>query len=135
LIRQAALQQEPGFLSGLVPGDAPLDGFSNGFSDEAVGQVLIDSAKVKSLAWQYENEYRLMTSPKFCEEKTMPDSTMEHFLDFKREWIKSIDFGVRCPPQEIQRIVELLKANYPKDVVCRKADFHESEYALEYRQI
>lgn len=109
--------------------------FSNGFSDEAVGQVLIDSAKVKSLAWRYENEYRLLTSPRFCEERTMPDSTVEHFLDFKREWVKSIDFGVRCSQTEIQRIHHLIKTNYPKNVVCRKAAFHKSEFALEYKEI
>jgi hypothetical protein len=29
----------------------------------------------------------------------------------------------------------LIKADYPNDIVCRKADFHESEYALEYKEI
>ena len=43
--------------------------FSYGFSNETTGRALIDSAKVKSLAWQYENEYRLLTTPRRCEEK------------------------------------------------------------------
>jgi hypothetical protein len=109
--------------------------FSNGFSSEVVGQVLIDSAKVKSLAWQYENEYRLLTTPSRCEEIKMPDSTVEYFVNFKREWVKSVDFGVRCPQKEIERILGLIKTDYPKCIVCRKADYHESEYALKYKEI
>lgn len=109
--------------------------FSNGFLDEAVGQAYFDSAKVKSLAWQYENEYRLLTLPRFCMEKAMPDSTTEHFLDFNRAWVKSIDFGVRCPETEIQQVLNLIKTNYPKSVICRKAAFHKSEFALEYNEI
>jgi len=107
---------------------------STGITDGTLGNVLFECAKTKSLAWRYEHEHRLLTTPKYCEPKIMPDGTTEHFLDFSRAWVKSVDFGVRCPQAEIQRITTLLKADYPH-VVFRKADYHKSEYALEYKEI
>jgi hypothetical protein len=109
--------------------------FSNGFSSETVGHALVESAKIKSLAWQYENEYRLLSTPRRLEMRTMADSTVEYFLGLKRDWVKSVDFGVRCPQAEIHRILDLLKTDYPKNVLRRKAEFHKSEYALEYKEI
>lgn len=107
---------------------------SQGLSDQSLGQAVVDSAKVKSLAWKYEDEYRLITHPDFCEHRTMPDSKQECFLAFEREWVKSIDFGVRCPEKEIELMLDLLKTDYPK-IVRRKAVFHKTEYALEYEMI
>jgi hypothetical protein len=48
--------------------------------------------------------------------------------------VKSVDFGVRCSPAEIQRIVDLIKTDYP-NVIPRVAQFHKTEYALEYKEI
>lgn len=107
---------------------------SQGLSDQSLGQAVVDSAKMKSLAWKYEDEYRLITHPDFCEHRTMPDSKQECFLAFEREWVKSIDFGVRCPEKEIELMLDLLKTDYPK-IVRRKAVFHKTEYALEYEMI
>jgi len=56
-------------------------------------------------------------------------------LDFKKEWVKSVDFGVRCPKQEIDRILGLIKTDYSKNVACRKAHYHKTEYTIEYKQI
>ncbi len=64
----------------------------------------------------------------------MPDLTTGEFLDFKPEWVKSIDFGVRCPQAEIEKVLGLLKTDYPK-IVRRRAVFHKTEYALEYKAI
>lgn len=103
--------------------------FANGILTFDVLQALIESAKVKSLAWQYENEYRILTHPDCCE-KVELGSLVECFLAFDRNWVKAVDFGVRCPQSEIQRISDLLKSDYPKNILCQKAVFHESEYAL-----
>jgi hypothetical protein len=108
---------------------------SEGLSNLTIGQALVESAKVKSLAWRYENEYRLLTHPDCCEQRTMPDSRQECFLVFDRGWVKSIDFGVRCSQAEIERILNLLKSDYPKEIRCRKAVFHKTEYALEYDKV
>ena len=95
---------------------------------ETVQKGLEESAKIKSEAWGYEHEFRLFTK--------IADSppNEEHFLDISREWIKSVDFGVLCPEAEIQRVVELLKKDYPK-VIYQKAEFHKTEFALEYKRV
>jgi hypothetical protein len=111
---------------------------SFGVQNEAVKKAYYESIEVKSAAWIYENEYRLLTKPANCEpqivKKCHSISTLEHFLEFKREWVKSVDFGIRCPDAEIQRVIDLLKADY-SNVIYRKAKFHKTEYALEYERI
>ena len=104
-------------------------------SNDATGSALMQSIKSKSKAWEYEHEHRLITVKGMCEERTMPDSTVEHFLNFNREWVKSIDFGVRCLPKAIEDILALIKTDYPQKVMCRKAEYHKTEYALEYKPI
>jgi len=105
---------------------------------ELVRKGLEKSAKVKSEAWEYEHEFRLFTKICHCIPKKTtnadPISTEEHFLNFNREWVKSVDFGVLCPESEIQRMVDLLKTDYPT-VICRKAEFHKIEFALEYKKV
>jgi len=108
--------------------------FSLGSELDLLTRALRESVLTKSLAWSYENEYRLITLPEHCEKRTI-NSAAEHFLDFKPEWVKSIDFGVRCPKEEIQRIVNLIKSSYPNKAICKKAVFHKSEYALDYVEI
>jgi hypothetical protein len=107
---------------------------SKGLTDQTLGYAVVESTKIKSTAWKYEDEYRLLTHPDFCEKRIMTDSKTECFLPFNREWVKTIDFGVRCPNSEVESILNLLKDDYPK-VVKRKAKFHKTEYALEYQQI
>jgi hypothetical protein len=63
------------------------------------------------------------------------DALLEHFLPFNPNWVKSVDFGALCLANEIQKTVDFLKANYPKNILCRKAEFHKTEYALEYKAI
>ena len=107
---------------------------SRGLAEQTLGDAIVESAQIKSIAWKYEDEYRLMTHPDFCEHRTMPDSKQECFLDFKREWVKSIDFGVRCQQPEIELMLKLLNNDYPK-VDKRRAFFHKTEYALAYEVI
>jgi hypothetical protein len=90
--------------------------------------------KVKSLAWKYEREYRLMTSPQFCVQKQLQNSKHADFFPFKPEWVKCVDFGVRASSQEIQKMKEFLQKEYP-NVQLRKAIFHPSDYVLEYQAI
>jgi hypothetical protein len=100
-----------------------------------VGYALVECAKVKSSAWQYEHEYRLLTHPDLCEKRTMPNSKIESFIGFEREWVKTVDFGVRCSTNEIAKMSDLLTSQYAGTVVCRKAGFHKSEYALVYEPV
>jgi len=106
--------------------------------DGSILKALEESATVKSKAWKYEGEYRLFTKTGCCEpiemKKCDSTTTIEHFLEFKHEWVKTVDFGALYPDAEVQPVIELLKKEYP-NAVCRKAKFHETEYALEYEQI
>jgi hypothetical protein len=106
--------------------------------DVLILKALEESATVKSKAWEYEGEYRLFTKTGRCEpieiQKCDSTTTVEHFLEFKREWVKTVDFGALYPEAEVQPFIELLKKEYP-NAVCRKTEFHETEYALEYKQI
>jgi len=82
----------------------------------------------KSKAWEYEKEFRLMTSVQRCR---AGEDGEEYFLEFDRHWIKFVDFGLRCKTENIRLIAELVKADYPH-AVSRMAKFHKSEYALEF---
>lgn len=104
---------------------------------ELVQKRLEESAKVKSEAWKYEHEFRLFTKICHCEPGEIKNagliSIVEHFLDFNREWVKSVDFGVLCPEAEIQSVVDLLETDFP-GVIHKKAEFHKTEFALEYKE-
>ena len=43
--------------------------------------------------------------------------------------------GVRCAQSEIQRIIDLVKNEYPDKIICRRAKFHRTEYALDCVEI
>jgi hypothetical protein len=107
---------------------------SEGLGSDHVKVALTEMLKVKSLAWKYEREYRLITSPKFCVSKQLQTGETADFFPFKREWVKCVDFGVRTASEEIQTMQELLRKAYP-NVQLRKAVFHPSDYALEYEPV
>ncbi len=92
-------------------------------------EALEKSALVKCEVWRYEQEFRLLTKTTLC---IMRNG--EYFLTFDREWVRSVDFGVFCPHSEVKRIVGLLKLDYPR-AVARRAVFHKTEYAFEYKQV
>ena len=102
-------------------------------------KALLASAKVKSNAWKYENEYRLFTQKTVCKPEAVeyPDGTksVADFLEVKREWVKSVDFGALCPDSDVMKITDMLKSVYSAPVVCQRAKFHPTEYALEYTPV
>jgi DUF2971 family protein len=104
---------------------------------EALEKAFSESAITKSLAWKYEWEVRLFTKTGCCEPREIKTKTLtmlEHFLPFDSSWVKTVDFGALCPIDKILEVINFLKANHPH-VICRKADFHKTEYALEYKEI
>jgi hypothetical protein len=98
--------------------------------------ALLASAKVKSTAWKYENEHRLFTQTRACERRqiTNGDGTQfeEYFLEIDRGWFRSVDFGALCPEAEIKKITSMLKSDYPGSIICQRAKFHRTDYALEF---
>jgi hypothetical protein len=84
----------------------------------------------KSPAWAYEDEYRLYTTLPNCKERDLAKNGKTCFIEFEREWVKFIDFGVRCEDKNMQLIKAVLKMHYPHTVL-RKVKYHKTEYALE----
>lgn len=95
---------------------------------EAIG----NNVKVKSLAWEYEREHRMLASPKFCTRKQLQNSEFADFVPFKKEWVRHVDMGVRASQKDIQAMKEFLLREYPT-VQLRLSSFHSTDYALEYR--
>lgn len=105
----------------------------NAFSDntpEKLGRFLEKCICLKSSAWKYESEYRLITAPEACEEQTHRGQKMDMFR-FAPEFLRFIDFGAKIPADEKTRIAEVARTKYPS-VMIRQASFHHSEFALEY---
>jgi Protein of unknown function (DUF2971) len=99
-----------------------------------VKKALTESVKIKSLAWKYEREYRMLAAVPFCVNKPIEGGRHADFVPFKREWVKYVDAGVRASAKEIQAMKEFLQKEYP-NVQFRKAVFHPSEFALEYQPV
>lgn len=85
---------------------------------------------LKSTAWRYEAEYRLITAPEACEEQIHGGQKMDMFR-FAPDSLRFIDFGAKISPNDKVRITEVAKAKYPNAII-RQATFHPSEFALEY---
>ncbi len=104
---------------------------TGGSETELVKEALYRSVRVKSLAWKYEREYRMLTMPAFCQSKPIIGNGRADFISFKKEWVKFVDFGLRALSSDVQAMKVLLQREY-RNVQIRKAVFHRSDYALEY---
>jgi hypothetical protein len=98
--------------------------------DEQVNNGLYECIFTKNKSWSYEHEHRMIVSPEGC--KRSADGL--EFLEFQPSWLVRVDFGVRCPPQEIDRVASVLKKRFLHAVI-RKAKFHPTDYALIYEVI
>jgi hypothetical protein len=105
---------------------------TQGTETELVKRALSETIRVKSLAWKYEREYRMLTAVHLCKNKPLEKGGNADFISFEKDWVKHVDFGVRATPNEIQAMKEFLQKEYPS-VPLRKAVFHRSDYALEYQ--
>ena len=105
---------------------------TEGVEIDRVKTAINASIRVKSLAWKYECEHRMITTKEFCLPKKLPNGERGDFLPFQREWVKHVDVGVRSSPQEIKAMKEFLGKEYP-NVQLRQADFHPTDYALDYK--
>jgi hypothetical protein len=105
----------------------------NAFSDntpEKLRKVLEKCICLKSSAWKYESEYRLITAPEACEEQTHGGQKMDMFR-FVPDFLRFIDFGAKISADEKEQITEVARIKYPNAMI-RQAAFHRSEFALEY---
>lgn len=100
---------------------------------QGVQGAIKHSLRTKSTAWAYENEYRLMTTPQFCEPGADEDAG-KLFIPIPREWVRRLDFGARIDPERMQAIVDLVRREYPGAIMYR-ARYHKSDYSLEYEPV
>ena len=107
---------------------------TGGSETESVKEALYKSIRVKSIAWEYEREYRMLAILQLCETKKLDHGGYAEFVSFKKEWVKHVDMGLRASPDEIQKTKEFLKKEYPH-ITLRKAVFHRTDYALEYQTV
>jgi len=105
-----------------------------GSETELVKKALSESIRVKSLAWEYEREYRMLTMVSFCKSRPIDGGGRADFVSFERQWVKQVDFDLRALPNDVQVMKEFLKKEYPH-VQLRQAVFHPRDYALEYKII
>ena len=89
--------------------------------------------RTKSKAWEYEKEYRLITTSGLCYSKAPPADDLE-FLPFDSTWVKRVDFGLRHDSAVRDQILHALSSMYPH-VSWFQAEYHDDEFALQYRRI
>ena len=104
------------------------------FLDEFFGEFLVECAKVKSTAWEYENEYRLLTHPDRCLSREIKGK-QEFFVRFDLAWVKSVFFGVRFKESDISSYLELNKQQYGGKINFYRAKMPDGNYNLEYVSI
>lgn len=86
----------------------------------------------KSLAWKYENEYRLMVPKGKYDQWLHSDGKLE-FIQIPHSAITRIDFGPKGYIQETIDIVDKLKAEpQTSHIEYRVATFKEDEYEYDY---
>ncbi|MCX6875243.1 MAG: DUF2971 domain-containing protein [Verrucomicrobia bacterium] len=106
---------------------------SMAYSEDQTNEVLKLALRTKSLGWKYENEVRLIIYKEHAIKKPIPLS-YRYYLQFDPGSVKSVDFGINCPPGTINQVRAILDADYP-NVRMRKAVHHPDDFAIEFRPI
>jgi len=107
--------------------------YTGDFNDPVFREAMIKSINTKSLAWKYENEFRLTIKPWRCVSDTV-NGKVGHFLPIEPDWVVRVDCGLHSDPSEDARIVAIVKKRYPRARVY-KAQFHLTDYSTEYALI
>ena len=104
--------------------------FFTDFEPDRLTAFLEKCIRLKSTAWKYECEYRLITAPEACEEQKHGAQKMDMFR-FTPDSLRIVDLGARISEDEKTRINDVVGDKYPHAIV-RQAKFHDSEFALGY---
>jgi hypothetical protein len=105
--------------------------FSKAYDGDHTNEIMLKTFQTKALAWEYENEVRLIIDKECAVNKPIPLG-YQCFFPFDSSWVKSVDFGINCDSGMIAKIRSILKLEYPH-VIARQAFHHPEEYAIEYR--
>ena len=108
--------------------DVTLDFESHEFQSQ-----LSDALAVKSLAWKYENESRLMVFPHGRVPGSDKASRHLEFIKLPPQGVIGIDVGIKMATNT-RRALEKLLGDPDFSYVClREAVCHQSEYRLDYQ--
>jgi hypothetical protein len=94
--------------------------------DEEISKMLYESIFVKNIAWTYEREFRMIVDPDICRKD---EGVSKEFFEFEPNWLARVEFGVRCPLEDIDRISSLVRSKFPETTLS-KARFHATNFAL-----
>ncbi len=108
-------------------------GTLNSYNDVAAwGQFLMEILTVKSSAWSYEHEQRMLIPSRSAESIVIIRDGME-FVQLGQTCIRRIDFGPKGFQEDTKRRIEELASNPAlAHVDFRLATFMGEEYAYEY---
>jgi Protein of unknown function (DUF2971) len=98
---------------------------------QELNDALLESLKVKSVAWKYEQEFRIIIRLQDCLPIQNEAGDTDYYMRFDPAWLKTVDFGARCLPELKNQIISILKQNYPH-VTTSTATYHATDYALTY---
>ena len=87
----------------------------------------------KSIAWQYEKEYRLFITPKYCHPKIINGQELR-FVKIPIESIIRIDLGLYFPNDIKSEMIQIVNNNLNHTEIFQ-ADFHKEQYKLVYKKI
>lgn len=103
----------------------PIDYWLGG--KKVLEQTIEKMLQVKSSAWLYENEYRLLVSPRVCD-----FISGNAFFPIDRRAILRVDCGLRSTKEIILEIKNLVSGNLGSNVPVRKAEIDEHEFKMKY---
>jgi len=86
-----------------------------------------EAISTKSSAWSYENEYRWWVFPKQCHREGK-----DFFIRIKPEAIVEIVCGVKCSPEQVSTIKNLVNKNLGRGDIVKKAEIDNYDLKLNY---
>jgi len=97
-----------------------------------VEEAIRKSVRWKSLAWKYENEYRLIIRPSEAEPAIVNGKNIE-FVKFNPGAIKRVDFGVNMLYKNKEKVMDVLRNNSKfNNVKLTEAVMDDDIYKLNY---
>jgi hypothetical protein len=92
-------------------------------------QMIRRNLRIKSTAWSYEHEHRLITIPQRCfSVQTHPSIEL---IRLDPEWVRRVDFGARFDQLERAKFIASVSNSHPHATFFQSW-YHPSEFALCY---
>lgn len=93
-----------------------------------------DLYTIKDIAWQYENEWRMLVALQDADERLSNDNDIIHLFKFPFDAIKRVIVGANADLTLEKRVKIAWENNFPHAKVYR-AKVHPKEYILHYEEI